>query len=175
MHKRKSSDIRIKTGTALSGNLHLVYLSTTFALSTAIKHDLILKDKFHHIFKYSISSLCLSLPYFTLNEEITHYLSQISVKNYFVSHSLTSLSLFPFFTLAQRLIMGHSWKQSRFLSYRYLGTICCFSLVGELIISTYRHSVLDNINLDLIDAMARDRRARNLNKKVDDALAKANS
>jgi hypothetical protein len=151
MNRRKSSEIRIKTGTFLSGNKNSVFLSSNFALSTAIKHDFILKDRFLHTSKYFLGSLSLSLIYFTLHEEITYQLSKISVRNYFASYSLTSLALFPFFTIFQRSFLNQSWNSSRFLSYRYLGTICCFSLVGELIIQIYRHSSLDNIDLEILN------------------------
>ena len=148
---RKSAKLRIKTGVFLSSIRNLAFFSGNFALSTAVMHEFTKMETLAFMTKYSVTGFLLSVPYFTINELITTRLFKRKIENYFITHSATSIIIMPFFALAQKTFRGISWRESRFLAYRYVGTICCFSLVGELILGIYRYRRLGLFSEDKIN------------------------
>jgi hypothetical protein len=149
---RKSAKLRIKTGVFLSSIRYLAFFSGNFALSTAAMHEFTRFETLSFMAKYSVSGFLLSVPYFTINELITASLFKRKIENYFVTHSATSIMIMPFFALAQKTFRGISWRESRFLAYRYVGTICCFSLMGELILGIYKYRKLGLFSEDKINS-----------------------
>lgn len=136
-----------------------------------MQHDFTLKDTLTHTSKYFLTSLVLSYSYFTLNEHVYYKLQQNSIKNYFLSHSLTSVLMIPIFTLFQKS-RGFSWQDSRIISYRYIGTLCCGSLLAEFIISVYRNSLLNNIDEIKLDHFQGMRRRESLKNKFESISGK---
>lgn len=91
---------------------------------------------------YSGTAFAISLPYFAINELVYGQLKARNIENYFLSYSLTSALVMPFFASMQVGLRQKSWKEARFLSYRYVGTLCCGSLIAELILCHYKYKNL---------------------------------
>jgi hypothetical protein len=101
--------------------------------------------------KYSGTGFLLAVPYFALNEAVNANLTKRRMENYFVSHSITSFAIMPLFAVLQKVGRGLGWRQSRFLAYRYVGTMCCASLVGEFFIETYKRREKGDITKEKIE------------------------
>lgn len=144
LFSRKSSQSRITTGAFLSSNIYSAYFSSNFALSTSLLHEFSFAQRVKYVWKYSYSALFLSLPYFTINELITAALKTYNIENFFVSYSLSGLIVMPIFAEVQKKFRGFNGKEARFLAYRYVGTICCMSLIGEMFLSIYKNYKLGN-------------------------------
>ena len=141
---RRSSERRIATGTVLGGKRYVAYASGNFALSTALLHEFSSGQAARLIGKYLFSGLCLSFPFFTVNEILTTSLKTLEIDNFFLSYSLSSLVIMPFFVYSQRVFRGLGHKESRFLGYRYIGTICCVSLAAEALLAIYKNYQMGN-------------------------------
>ncbi|OMJ72830.1 hypothetical protein SteCoe_28631 [Stentor coeruleus] len=134
---RKSSKIRVKTGTIVS-----TYLSANFAFSTALMHEFTRLETAYFIGVYSGTAFALSLSYFAINELVYGRLKARNIENYFLSYSLTSALIMPFFAYLQVGLRQKSWREARFLAYRYVGTLCCGSLIAELLLCQYKYKKL---------------------------------
>jgi hypothetical protein len=131
-----------------------VYFSGNFALSTGILNSFTTKEVLLYVLKYAGTGLMLGIPYFIINEGITTVFKHKNIENYFLSYSLSAVIVMPAFASSQRVLRKLSWSESSYLAYRYVGTLCCCSLVAELLISIYRQSKLNNLTLEKFKKIA---------------------
>ena len=97
-----------------------------------------------YVVRYGGSGLVHSVPYFCLNELVTTGLDRRGIDNFFLSHSLSAFALMPLFAMGQHWLRTLPWKESRLLSYRYLGTLCCASLICEAALALRKYWKLTN-------------------------------
>ncbi|CAG9326996.1 unnamed protein product [Blepharisma stoltei] len=144
---RENAELRIMSGTSLS-----VFCSGNFALMTALISELTYAETAFYVGKYSFGALAISPIYFFTNEIITTQLKNIGINNFYISHTISAGLCMPLFGAFQYYIRKLNFAESKSLSYRYIGTLCCGALIFDAILSTTKHLALGNISFDKISS-----------------------
>lgn len=150
---RSSSEARILGGTALSSIVHAAWAAANFGYMVAHIHDFRRADKALHVLKYGAGALGLAFAYFSMrhsaiNEVLFGIMKRrYGQENFYLNHSTAALACMPLFSaLACELHAGGvakvSFAESRQLAYRYVGTLCCLSLVAETVLQWSRYRLL---------------------------------
>lgn len=145
---RSSSVLRLIVGVSASSTPQTAWVSANFGYITAFVHGFGGKAKALLTLKYSLGALGLSAGYFLVNEVLYGVLKRrYDYENYYVTHTAAAITCLLPFTAAQ--CKDHSgwlrkvgFAEGRLVAYRYVGTLCCLSLVAELIIAINRYRLL---------------------------------
>lgn len=120
---------------------------------TAFIAELTYAETFYLVGKYSLGAVSIAPVYFFTNELITTQFLKIGINNYYMSNSISAgicMPLFGAFNCNNKLdyFRRLNFKESKNLAYRYMGTLCCGSLIFDFLLSCIKNSALGRISLD---------------------------